>query len=165
MGMNKDQTLENIQTNIIHEFSKTLEMFGLTPSDSRLFVALYLHDEPMTLEELSEALGKSKTSISTGIRSLSDQGLVERVWIKGVRKDLYQADEKLYKKFMTSYIQKWIDASHTQSASLHAIQNTLPPSHEEPQSRFLQDRLDQMIGFNKEIMKAFKKIDPAITDQ
>lgn len=75
-------TTEKFTNKIIIEFAKTIELFGLTPAEARLFVYLYLQEEPQTLDEMGEALGKSKTSMSTSIRSLSDSNLVTRVWKK-----------------------------------------------------------------------------------
>ncbi|WP_138419779.1 GbsR/MarR family transcriptional regulator [Aquibacillus sediminis] len=157
--------LEEINNLIVTEFSKTAEMFGLSPSEARLFAILYLEGSAMTLDQMSEALGKSKTSISTGIRSLLELNLVERVWKKGVRKDLYMADENLYKKFMNSYIHKWLNATTRQEHSLLEIQDKL-----NKESKFfkddakideaseLYDKLKVMIAFHQLIEKSFKEI-------
>ncbi|WP_028781958.1 GbsR/MarR family transcriptional regulator [Thalassobacillus devorans] len=162
------QFLEELHTKVIHEFSKTLEMFALSPGEARLFVTLYLNGEPMTLDEMSKALGKSKTAMSNGIKSLVDLNLVERVWKKGVRKDLYQADENLYRKFMTSYIQKWLDAAQQQEHSLKQIESTLehevdkirePSEIEEIEE--LYNRLGDMIRFHRLITKKFSEMKPA----
>lgn len=98
------------------EFSKTIELFGLTTVEARLFAYLYLSEEDLTLDEMADALGKSKTSISTNIRSLAELNLVTRVWKKGVRKDLYQANSQLFKTFMTSFQRKWIDIARRQKS-------------------------------------------------
>ncbi|MCP3026753.1 GbsR/MarR family transcriptional regulator [Halobacillus sp. A5] len=146
--------LEYVHTTIIHEFSKTLELFGFTPADSRLFSSLYLHGKPMTLDELSDSLGKSKTSISTGVRSLTDQGLVERVWKKGIRKDHYQANEQLFNKFMQAFIKRWIDSSTAQAQALKEIKR----SHISPSDDMLCDRLNRIIEFHNQITDSFEKI-------
>lgn len=159
--------LENIHTKVIHEFSKTLEMFGLTPSDARLLVTLYIQGGPMTLDEMSEVLGKSKTSMSTGVRSLLEQGLVERVWKKGFRKDLYQANENLYKNFMTSYIQKWLTAARDQRTALKNMEEHLKNNvqhysnqKEMDQADALYRRMEDMILFQERIAEAFKSLEP-----
>ncbi|UOR13208.1 GbsR/MarR family transcriptional regulator [Halobacillus amylolyticus] len=158
------QTLEHLNTKVIQEFSKTLEMFGLSPGDARLFVTLYIHRTPMTLDEMSEALGKSKTSMSTGVRNLADQGLVERVWKKGFRKDLYKADENLYSKFMNTYIKKWLTASHEQMVTLQSLDNQMEADSDEKERPYevaqLQKRVDDMIRFHRLISEAFKEIQP-----
>lgn len=159
--------LETIHTKVTHEFSKTLEMFGLSPQDARLFVTLYLHQSPMTLDEMSEALGKSKTAMSNGVRALLDQGLVERVWKKGFRKDLYQANENLYRNFMSSYIKKWQEAAIEQKNTLSVMEADLKDriqdySDQEKMKHAddLYQRIEDMISFHEWIAQAFDGIDP-----
>lgn len=160
-----DKQLEEINNLIITEFSKTAEMFGLTPTESRLFAILYLEGSAMTLDQMGEALGKSKTSISTSIRNLSDLNLVERVWKKGVRKDLYKADVNLYKKFMTSYIHKWLHATTRQEHSLIQIKNKLneeskyfEDDRDIVEATDLYEKLKVMIAFHQLVEKSFKDI-------
>ncbi|MCP8615507.1 GbsR/MarR family transcriptional regulator [Salirhabdus salicampi] len=159
-GTNHGAYIEMIQNEVIAEFSKTLEMFDLTPAEARLFVTLYINQAPMTLDEMSDALGKSKTSMSTGIRSLLDLNLVDRVWKKGVRKDLYQAKEDLYRKFMNAFLQKWLDAADRQKQSLEEIEQTLQNEHDVDGIKPLQKRIDDMIEFHQLIEKTFKSVKP-----
>ncbi|WP_226576729.1 GbsR/MarR family transcriptional regulator [Halobacillus litoralis] len=146
-------SIEDIQTKVIHEFSKTLNIFGLSTADSHLFVTLYLHKSPMTLDEMSNALGKSKTSMSTGIRSLLEQGLVERVWKKGVRKDLYQANENLYKNLMSSYIHKCRLAAGEQKSSLMKMENELSSSSKDGLNEEYLNRVDDLYGRMQDMIK------------
>ncbi|WP_053220438.1 GbsR/MarR family transcriptional regulator [Virgibacillus senegalensis] len=161
-----NHSLKDINEWITNEFAKTVEMFGLTPSEARLFAILYLEGVPMTLDEMSEALGKSKTSMSTGIRTLLELNLVERVWKKGERKDFYRADENLYKKFMSAFIYKWVDAANRQRQSLEQIgfklaQGNYSFSAEPEEIDELNNRLDDMIAFHQLLENAFLKIKPA----
>ncbi|WP_407271626.1 GbsR/MarR family transcriptional regulator [Radiobacillus sp. PE A8.2] len=160
-----ENQLDHINQLIISEFAKTVEMFDLNSSEARLFAILYIEGEPMTLDQMSEALGKSKTSISTGIRSLLELNLVERVWKKGERKDLYRADENLYKKFMNAFIHKWLDAANRQKNSLEEIESILEEStFNEKDSKEEVDelfgRLKKMIAFHQLIQEAFTEIKP-----
>ncbi|MDC3417274.1 GbsR/MarR family transcriptional regulator [Aquibacillus salsiterrae] len=162
-----EKQIEKINNVIVTEFAKTIEMFDLSPSEARLFSILYLEGKPMTLDEMSKALGKSKTSISMGIRNLLDLNLVSRVWKKGVRKDLYVAEESLYKKFMTSFIHKWLEATTRQKLSLKEIEKDLEVKKElftgeEMDEEFYEafSRLKEMIAFHQSIEKAFKQIKP-----
>lgn len=165
--MTEQQEIEKVRDQIITEFSKTVEMFDLNPAEARLFVTLYIKGEPMTLDDMSEALGKSKTSMSTAVRSLLDINLVERVWKKGVRKDLYKADENLYRKFMISYTKKWIDITHRQKTALTNYQDTVIKPRTQNQDlqnankeklMKLADRLSEIIEFHQMIEQAFLDI-------
>ncbi|GAA0438331.1 opuC operon transcriptional regulator OpcR [Lentibacillus halophilus] len=149
-------TMENITEKIIIEFAKTIEMFGLTPAEARLFVHLYLQEDPQTLDEMAEALGKSKTSMSTSIRSLSESNLVNRVWQKGVRKDLYEANTQLYKTFMHYYVNKWLEASSLQKDALEDIQKELQIFQTDTST--LADHLNEIIDFHKQIESSFRHL-------
>ncbi|WP_085992794.1 GbsR/MarR family transcriptional regulator [Oceanobacillus senegalensis] len=153
---------EKIMQNIMIEFTKTVEMFGLNPMESRLFSYLYLSGNALTLDDMGEALGKSKTSMSTNIRSLLDLNLVTRVWKKGVRKDLYKANSPLYKSFMDFYLKKWKDAMIYQKRSLEDIQHQLDegPIQHYPSTELLHtaERLREIIDFHKELEALFQRI-------
>lgn len=157
----KEPQNENVTSEIMMEFSKTLEMFDLTPLEARLFAYLYLYEEPFTLDEMSEALGKSKTSMSTNVRTLSDLNLVTRVWKKGVRKDLYQANTQLFKSFMNSYINKWIDATIHQKDALEETNNSVErelSKGETPELQQLSHKLQDIIFFHTQVELLFRQM-------
>ncbi|WP_042224544.1 GbsR/MarR family transcriptional regulator [Oceanobacillus manasiensis] len=152
---------ENVTNEIMIEFSKTLEMFDLTPLEARLFAYLYLYEKPFTLDEMSEVLGKSKTSMSTGVRTLSDLNLVTRVWKKGVRKDLYQANTQLFKTFMNFYINKWIDATIHQKDSLEETNKSVKQNlsqNNTPELEKLSSKLQDIITFHTKVEHLFRQM-------
>src|SRR5699024_4165264 len=117
------QKNDRITNNIINRIAKTIEMFDLTPLEARLFAYLFIEREPKTLDEMGHAIGKSKTAMSTNVRSLLELNLVTRVWKKGVRKDLYQVNTPLFKTFKNAYVKKWLaDTSH-QLSNIEEIKN------------------------------------------
>ena len=77
--------LEEARDRFIQEISKNMYLYGITESIGRLYGTVFFAEEPMTLDEMSKELGMSKTSMSTGIRMLSESDMVERVWRKGVK--------------------------------------------------------------------------------
>lgn len=110
-GDNQNQlqnNFEEIKNETVFRLSKLIKLNGLNLSESRLFSFMFLEDSPMTLDEMSQSLGMSKTSMSTGVRSLLDTQMVEKSWKKGVRKDLYRVEKDLYKAFAGSFIEQWI---------------------------------------------------------
>nr|WP_234982732.1 helix-turn-helix domain-containing protein [Ornithinibacillus halophilus] len=153
-----DYHTEPTRSKIMNEFAKTLEMFDLTPLEARLFAYLYLAEKPKTLDEMSEALGKSKTSMSTSVRSLSDLNLVTLVWKKGVRKDLYQANSQLFKLFMSSYINKWIDATNHRKDALLEMDTLIDSSDDSEDQSKLNDQLTKIIDFHSQLESFFRRI-------
>ena len=110
MSNNNDVLLseiEELKSKSTAALAKHINFYGLNFSESRLFSLMFLEDKPMTLDDMSYQLGMSKTSMSTGIRSLEDVEMVEQTWKRGIRKDLYKSDEDLYSTFSSVYLEKW----------------------------------------------------------
>lgn len=105
--MNGEKELELARERVIDAISKNMNLYGVTESIGRLYGALYFQEGPLTLDEMKEELGMSKTSMSTSVRSLLELKMVGKVWKKGVRKDLYQAESDWYQTFIDFFTIKW----------------------------------------------------------
>lgn len=101
------EKLERSRTRVIDAIAQNMNLYGVTPSIGRLYGLLFFSDEPMTLDKMKEELGMSKTSMSTSVRSLLDLNMVDKVWVKGVRKDLYSIEEDWYQSFFDFFSLKW----------------------------------------------------------
>ncbi|WP_440896293.1 GbsR/MarR family transcriptional regulator [Amphibacillus sp. Q70] len=91
----------------IQMIAKNMNLYDIAPSVGRLYGKLYFNEEPMTLDDLRDALEMSKTSMSTGVRTLLEMKMVEPAFRKGVRKDLYQSEEDWYQSFTTLFGKRW----------------------------------------------------------
>src|SRR5438128_897326 len=63
----------------------------LSQLQGRIFGLLYLDPEPVSLDDIADALDQSKSNISINIRGLVDWHLVRRVSVPGSRRDHYEA--------------------------------------------------------------------------
>lgn len=90
------EILEEAESLVIDAIAETMDLYGVTHSIGRLYGVLYFSEEPMTLNQMSNSLGMSKPSMSTGIHSLVDIEMVQKVWRKGERKDLYKAEKDFF---------------------------------------------------------------------
>ncbi|WP_456276909.1 GbsR/MarR family transcriptional regulator [Bacillus sp. AK128] len=105
--MKEIEILERSRSRVIDAIAQNMNLYGVTPSIGRLYGLLFFSDKPLTLDEMKEELGMSKTSMSTSVRSLLDINMVEKVWVKGVRKDLYSVEEDWYQSFFDFFTIKW----------------------------------------------------------
>ncbi|WP_342515119.1 GbsR/MarR family transcriptional regulator [Sporosarcina sp. FSL K6-1522] len=105
--MSGKDKLEKTRERIIESIAQNIHLYGLTPSTGRQYGTMFFHNEPLTLDDMTEELGMSKTSMSTSVRALSDLKLVERAWKRGVRKDLYQVTDDWYQSFIDLFSIKW----------------------------------------------------------
>lgn len=105
-----NEKVNELRNKIIQSIAQNMYLYGITDSIGRLYGTLYFSNGPMNLDEMREALGMSKTSMSTGVRALLETKMVKKVWKKGERKDLYQTEEDWYKTFFDYFSTQWLDA-------------------------------------------------------
>ncbi|SDW30119.1 DNA-binding transcriptional regulator GbsR, MarR family [Marininema mesophilum] len=99
--------IEEARRAYIESLTETMAMYGLSPSMGRLYGTMFFHEDPMTLDEMMDLTGMSKTSMSTGVRALSALKLVHKKWQKGVRKDLYEAEHDQVRSFIEFFCVMW----------------------------------------------------------
>jgi DNA-binding transcriptional regulator GbsR (MarR family) len=77
----------------IEDAGNTTQALGVGRVVGQIFAYLYFSEQSRTLDDMKEALGISKGSASMGVRQLEQWGAVQRVWVKGDRKDFYTAND------------------------------------------------------------------------
>ncbi|CAG9606370.1 GbsR/MarR family transcriptional regulator [Pseudoneobacillus rhizosphaerae] len=105
--MDEDLKLERARMRVIDTITQNMNLYGITPSVGRLYGLLYFNEEPMSLDSMKDELGMSKTSMSTSVRQLQELKMVEKIWKKGTRKDLYHSVDDWYQTFTDYFSIKW----------------------------------------------------------
>jgi DNA-binding transcriptional regulator GbsR (MarR family) len=123
------EKIQQIRERIIQSIAQNIDLYGITQSIGRLYGTMYFHNDPMTLDEMGDALGMSKTSMSTGVRSLLDIKMVHKTWQKGVRKDLYTVEEDWYKTFIDLFSTKWGSGIETNEREIKKAKKELEEIH------------------------------------
>ena len=72
----------------------------------QIFALLFLSKDPLSLDDIVEKLGVSKGNVSVNIRILEDYKLVKKVWIKGSRRDYYEAVDQLPTAIIKEFFEK-----------------------------------------------------------
>ena len=73
------------------------EFWGFTRTMGRAFGLLYLSREPLPQGELQRRLGISVGSASMTLAALGRWGVVHKVWVRGQRREHYQAETDFWK--------------------------------------------------------------------
>jgi len=100
--------LEMAQDKFLGSIGKLAGSFGLNDFIAKLYAVLYLSDKPLSLDDLVERLKASKGNISLNIRELERWGAVKSVWVKGSRKDYYEADTNI-KKLVANKVRSGVE--------------------------------------------------------
>jgi DNA-binding transcriptional regulator GbsR (MarR family) len=76
---------------------RLIEFWGFKRNMGRIWSVLYLSPEPLSAEDLREALSLSSGAVSMTLNELSRWGVVRKVWVQGERKDFYTAEVQLWR--------------------------------------------------------------------
>ena len=76
---------------------RIVEFWGFTRTMGRTFGLLYLSRAPLPQSEIQARLGISAGSASMTLAALGRWGVVHRVWVRGDRREHYQAETDFWK--------------------------------------------------------------------
>jgi DNA-binding transcriptional regulator GbsR (MarR family) len=117
--------IQKARKRIIESIGNNMDLYGITQSIGHLYGLLFFQNKPMTLDEMGEAMEMSKTSMSTGVRTLVDLKMVNKVWGKGSRKDLYEVEMDWFQTFADYFSLKWRKALEINMSSLRKSKSEL----------------------------------------
>lgn len=119
-GLTEEQRIKLLQTRrrVIESIGKNMDLYGITLSIGHLYGNMYFNQNPATLDDMSQTMGMSKTSMSTGMRTLHDLKMINKVWGKGSRKDLYEVVPDWHQNFTDFFSIKWRKAVEQNMSAL-----------------------------------------------
>ncbi|CAA7600619.1 Winged helix-turn-helix DNA-binding domain protein [Acididesulfobacillus acetoxydans] len=93
------EDIEEMRELVIEAMSQTMSLYGFNATVGRLCGILFFAKEPMSLDDMSQAMGMSKTSVCTTIKTLVGAKAAKQVWLRGTRKDMYVAEKNFFQYF------------------------------------------------------------------
>ena len=141
----------------IEDAGNTTQALGVGRVVGQIFAYLYFSEEARTLDDMKEALGISKGSASMGVRQLEQWGAVQRVWVKGDRKDFYTANDyfgQIIKNIMIDVMGKRLDALSRSLDTAEIELRKSPPNNKQPitdNSPFIQGRVQRLREFQAKV--------------
>ncbi len=74
--------------------------WGVNRSVSQVHALLYLSDQPLHAESVTDMLGLARSNVSTALKELQGYGIVRRVHVEGDRRDHFVAEADLWDMLM-----------------------------------------------------------------
>jgi len=115
--MEKDLSItEQAQDKFTDAMAQCCSLWGLPRLAGQIFGVLFFNEGSLSLDEISEHLKASKSNVSVSVRQLQRWKMVKKVWIKGERKNYYQAETNFHKimsDLMTTFLQEEIGIATT----------------------------------------------------
>lgn len=72
----------------------------------QIYALLFLSRDPQSLDDIAETLQVSKGNVSVNVRLLENLKLVKKVWVKGSRRDYYEANRDYPKKLLKGFFDR-----------------------------------------------------------
>lgn len=147
------------RSKFIEAGGSTTQSFGLGRLVGQIYALLYLSPAPICLEEIASQLGVSKASISITVRQMERWAAVHKVWVKGDRRDFYEAETDFRKIFRDGFLETLQKKLHTAGRHLeqvetHAKQSLLQPTAVTTDSadvKTITERLERARKFQRQL--------------
>ncbi len=139
--------MNELVTNFIEDAGNTAQSFGLGRVVGQIYAYLFFSPDPRGLQDMQENLHISKGSASMCVRQLEGWGAVKKVWVKGDRRDYYEANDwfgKVLKNVLADVASKRFSDRDALYAAAEAQLTKLNGS---PEAAFLRDRIAHLKSF------------------
>ena len=165
--MNKN--LADAQDIFLGKVNQICNKFGLNNIMAQLYAILYLSNRPLSLNEMAERLKISKGSASINIRAIERYGAVRRVWVKGSRKDYYEAETNITKVIrdrIKSMAQRRLLEIDDMLKSSSQILNSVNSSDKEEDEaiKIFKERLDKLRELHTQAQSLFNLFNSGLLD-
>lgn len=163
---NEVTSLASVVDNFVAGIANSTELWGLPKVAGQIFAYLQTQVEPISLNKIAEDLVISKGNISVNIRKLEELGGVKKIWVKGDRRDYYQAELNVFDfthvLIKNNYLANITNTLLTLENSINLIQQNIKNGSREELDKarnFMQEvqSLKQSYLFLKECAEDSKK--------
>jgi HTH-type transcriptional regulator, glycine betaine synthesis regulator len=134
---------------------RLIEFWGFKRNMGRIWSVLYLSPEPLSAEELRQALKLSSGAVSMTLNELSRWGVVRKVWVQGERKDFYAAEVQLWRMISRVFSEREkaeiafaIEAFEEALASLSSMRHSSDPKVR-ARAELQHERIRQLLDLAK----------------
>jgi len=122
----------------------------------QIYAYLYLSSVPRNLEDMQRALGISKGSASTCVRQLEQWGAARKVWVKGDRKDYYEANEWIGRILKNAVLDSVGKKMVSYTALLDEIEGELSDlENSDGEGQFIKQRIEHLRSFQRKAQQAW----------
>ncbi|WP_106497904.1 GbsR/MarR family transcriptional regulator [Lentibacillus sp. Marseille-P4043] len=117
--------LEHAEDQISDRIADNMKTFGVSSTVGRLLGIIYLNRAPMTLDELAEETGMSKTRMSQVVRQMMSLNIAEKEFVKGSRKEHYRVENDYIQTFISLFTTNWKEVVSKNSQLARRLQDKI----------------------------------------
>lgn len=152
------QAVDQASDSFSEGIGQLFQSWGLQKSMGSVFAMLYLREGPTSLENIAEELTMSKGNVSINIREAERLGLVKKIWLKGDRKDYYEAEANLWKIVRRVSRERQNREFDFAVETVQESLGTLPPKSKSSDVIFARKRLKALDSFLKNVNRMVNSV-------
>ena len=115
--------------------------WGINRTVGQIYALLFLSERPLNAEEITDALGVSRSNVSMGLKELEAWRLVRKRHLPGDRRDFFQAPDDIWQIVRTLAEER---RKREIDPTLSVLRDMLMDVPDSPAERHAQDRMRQM---------------------
>ncbi len=141
------EKLQQAEDQISDRIADNMDTFGVSSTVGRLLGIIYLHRAPMTLDELAEKTGMSKTRMSQVMRQMIALNIAEKTFVKGSRKEYYSVENSYVQTFISLFTTNWNEVVSKNSQLAKRLQSNIAQieqSHEGKPSARVEEKTEEL---------------------
>ena len=162
--------IEQAQDKFTDAMAQCCSLWGLPRLAGQIFGILFFNDGPLSLDEISQNLKANKSNVSVSVRQLQRWKMVRQIWIKGKRKNYYQAETNFHKimsDLMTIFLQGEIGIATMGISESRRIleENFLSLSDEDKKKAHISierlKKIEEFYGLFEQFLQDFLNLEPS----
>jgi DNA-binding transcriptional regulator GbsR (MarR family) len=91
--------LEEAKIKYIHTWGSLATSWGINKTMAQVHALLLVSTQPLSAEDIMEALKISRGNVNMNVRALIDWGIVRKEFVVGERKEFFVADKDIWELF------------------------------------------------------------------
>lgn len=145
-----------IRTFVLH-FGEMGSRWGINRTVGQIYALLYVSDRPLNAEDISEALGFSRSNVSMGLKELDSWRLVRPRHLPGDRRDHYVAPDDIWEIVRTLVEERRKREIEPTLTMLRDILVEAPQGaqerHAQARMREMHDLIEMLTGWYQDMQK------------
>ena len=154
--------VQEIRQQFVETAGHVTQSFGAGRAIGQIYAHIYFSRDPQSLDDLTGGLGISKGSASMVVRQLEAWGALRRVWIKGERKDYYEATAdfgRIIRRAVLDSIGHKMESSEQMLGQAEDVLTKMKNGDgvQDPETRFFFERVRKLQAFKDRAQWVWKK--------
>ncbi len=137
----------SIQAFILH-FGEMGSHWGINRTVGQIYALLYVSDAPLNAEQITDALGLSRSNVSMGLKELQSWRLVQSQHLPGDRKDYFSTPENVLDIALTLLEER---RKRELDPTLTLLRQTLMEKPGSEKEKHAHERMQQMCDLMEQV--------------